>query len=226
LTDRPPKERLILNFHGVGPVPDRIGSEERKYWCDENRFKSIIDSISEVPQHVSVELTFDDGNMSDATIALPALHARGLNACFFICAGRIGRVGYLDGSAIAELISAKMEIGSHGWAHINWRRVDDKTLDAEIDGARKRIADVAGCVVDKVAIPFGSYDRRVLRRLQRSANEIRTVFTSDGGRVLHTGWILPRETYDTSWTDSTLAETAIRPLSIRRSIARFVKRLR
>jgi len=226
LGDAASKERLILIFHGLGPVPDQIGSAEREYWCDEDRFKSIIDATFMLPRHVSVEFHFDDGNISDVIIAMPVLRDRGLTACFFVCAGRIGRPGYLDSSAISELISAKMEIGSHGWGHINWRRADDKTLDTEIDGARKKIADVAGCVIDKVAIPFGHYDRRVLRRLQASANEIKTVFTSDGGRVQHTRWLLPREAYHTSWADSTVAELAIRPLSIRRFIARIVKRLR
>jgi peptidoglycan/xylan/chitin deacetylase (PgdA/CDA1 family) len=216
-----------VNFHGLGPVPDRIGSAEREFWCDDDdRFRSILDSIGTVPQHVSVELTFDDGNISDATIAMPALLERGITACFFVCAGRIGQPGYLDSSAMRDLISAKMEIGSHGWGHVNWRRADDKTLDIEIDEARKKIADVVGCVVDKAAIPFGYYDRRVLRRLRCSQNEIKTVFTSDGGRVQHTQWMLPRETYVTSWNESTLAELATRPLSIRRLVARAVKRLR
>jgi peptidoglycan/xylan/chitin deacetylase (PgdA/CDA1 family) len=221
-----PKERLILNLHGLGPVPDRIGSEERKYWCDEARFRSILDSVSTLPQHVSVEFTFDDGNISDATIAMPVLLDRGQTACFFVCAGRIGRPGYLNSSAMRDIISAEMEIGSHGWGHVDWRRADDKTLDTEIDEARKKIADVAGCVIDKVAIPFGSYDRRVLRRLRRSESEIKTVFTSDGGRVRRPGWMLAREPYDTSWDDSTLAELATRPLSIRKLIGRYVKRWR
>ena len=157
---------------------------------------------------------------------MPALRDRGRTACFFVCGERIGRPGYLDGSAMRDIISAKMEIGSHGWGHVDWRRVDDNTLDMEIDEARKKIADVAGCVIDEVAIPFGSYDRRVLRRLRRSESEIKTVFTSDGGRVRRPGWMLPREPYDTSWDDSTLAEQATRPLSIRRLIGRYVKRWR
>ena len=116
-------ERLILHFHGVGPVPDGIGSEERNYWCEEDRFKSILG--------------------------------------------------------------------------VDWRRVDDKMLDVEIDEAPKKIADALGCAIAKVSIPFGSYDRRVVRRLRRS--EAKTVFTSDGGRAPLTGWMLPRESFRTSW---------------------------
>jgi len=128
-----------------------------------------------------------------------------------------------------DIMSGGMEIGSHGWGHLDWRHVDDKVLDVEIDEARKKISDVVGCTIDKVAIPFGSYDRRVVRRLRRS--EIKTVFTSDGGRAQLTGWMLPREVFRTSWDDNrTLAEMATRPLSmkasIRRSIVGLIKRLR
>ena len=199
---------------------------ERAYWCEDRFFQSVLDSIVNVPQPVPIELTFDDGNISDAVVALPALALRGLTACFFVCVGRIGLQGYLDRSAMNELISAGMEIGSHGWDHVNWRRIDDKTLDIEIDDARKKLSDIIGRNVDKLAIPFGYYDRRVLRRLGRSKSEFKAVFTSDGGRAHLSGWLLPRESYMTSWTDDTLGYLTTCPLSIRRRIARLIKPLR
>ena len=131
-------ERLILHFHGVGPVPDGIGSEERNYWCEEDRFKSILDSVCTLSTEIPIEITFDNGNISDAVVALPALVDRGLTASFFVCAGRIGLSGYLDKSAMIDIISSNMDIGSHGWGHADWRRVDDKMLDVEIDEAPKR----------------------------------------------------------------------------------------
>ena len=221
-------ERLILHFHGVGPVPDGIGSEERNYWCEEDRFKSILDSVCTLSTEIPIEITFDDGNISDAVVALPALVDRGLTASFFVCAGRIGLTGYLDRSTMIDIISSNMDIGSHGWGHVDWRRVDDKMLDVEIDEAPKKIADTFGYAIAKVSIPFGSYDRRVVRRLRRS--EAKTVFTSDGGRAPLAGWMLPRESFRTSWDNGTLAEIATRPLSmkasIRRSVVSLIKRLR
>jgi len=221
-------ERLILHFHGVGPVPDGIDSEERNYWCEEDRFKSILDSVCTLSTEIPIEITFDDGNISDAIVALPALVDRGLTASFFVCAGRVGLSGYLDRSAMIDIISSNMDIGSHGWGHVDWRRVNDKMLDVEIDDAPKKIADAIGRAIAKVSIPFGSYDRRVVRRLQRS--EAKAVFTSDGGRAPLTGWMLPREAFRTSWDNATLAEIATRPLSmkasIRRSVISLIKRLR
>ena len=83
-------------------------------------------------QSTGLFITFDDGNQSDAKIALPALVKRGLRASFFICAGRIGRPGYLDRVAIRDLLDAGMEVGSHGMRHLDWRKIDDTTLNVEI----------------------------------------------------------------------------------------------
>lgn len=229
-TDVSPKDRLILHFHGLGLAPPWIGSEERDFWCEKDRFASILDNICALSHVARIEITFDDGNISDANIAVPALVDRGLTAAFFVCAGRIGFPGYLDTPAIKDMISAGMEVASHGWSHVDWRRVDDKTLDVEVDDARQKIAEIVGYAIDKVSIPFGSYDRRILSRLKRS--NIRTVFTSDGGRAPLNGWILPREVFKASWDDDkqTLVDLATAPFSLRAKLSRLIimqiKRLR
>jgi peptidoglycan/xylan/chitin deacetylase (PgdA/CDA1 family) len=56
-----------------------------------------------------------------------------------------------------------MEIGSHGMHHSDWRKLQSTMLHVEVDACRRRIEDVCGKVVTKVAIPFGSYDRHVLK---------------------------------------------------------------
>ena len=204
-TERNLADRLILNLHGVGPLPDWVGPAEGYYWCKGNCFQTLLDDVGTLSQRMLIELTFDDGNLSDATVALPALVERGLSASFFVCAGQIGQPGYLDRIAMRNLVSAGMVIGSHGWGHVDWRRVDDRALNVEIDDARKKIADIVGCDIETAAIPFGSYDRRVLRRLRRSA-EIKTVYTSDKGYAPMSGWMLAREPYDASWNRNTLRQ--------------------
>jgi peptidoglycan/xylan/chitin deacetylase (PgdA/CDA1 family) len=224
-----PGYRIILDFHGLSYPPDWVDQAEREYWCEEDYFKSILDQVQTLSQIIPIQLTFDDGNLSDATIALPALADRGLTASFFVCAGRIGLLGYLDKVAMRDLVAAGMGIGSHGWAHLNWRFVDDETLDVEIDGASMKIADVIGRAVDEVSIPFGSYDSRVLHRLRRSG--MKAVFTSDGGPAPLSGWLLPREVFKkTSWDIAILDELANGRTSlgsiIRRAVVRFIKRHR
>jgi peptidoglycan/xylan/chitin deacetylase (PgdA/CDA1 family) len=229
ITVAKPGYRIILDFHGLGHAPDWVDQAEREYWCEEEYFKAILGQVQTLLPIVPIQLTFDDGNLSDAAIALPALADQGLTASFFVCAGRIGLPGYLDKIAMRDLVAAGMGIGSHGWAHLDWRYANDETLDMEIDGAPMKIADVIGCVVDQVSIPFGSYDSRVLRRLRRSG--MKAVFTSDGGPAPLTGWMLPREVFKKkAWEVTTLDElahgrTSLRAL-IRRAIVRFIKRHR
>ena len=224
------REQLVLAFHGLGPAPDSIGDNERRYWCKTDQFRSLLDQIGSESQSakIPIAITFDDGNMSDISIGMPALLERGLLATFFVCAGRIGQPGYLDAAAIRDLRDAGMRIGSHGWAHINWRTADDRTLDREVDQAREAIAEIVGRTVDEVAIPFGLYDRRVLRKL--SSSGWKTVFTSDGGRAPLNEWMIPRETYDVTWDQETLEQSAKRRLPLierlRRVAIRTVKRLR
>ena len=224
------KERLVLNFHGIGAAPAGVPTDEVAYWCPEDRFLSLLDEVRPLSASTGLPLaiTFDDGNLSDATIALPALAARGLKASFFVCAGRIGQPGYLDRPALRDLLSAGMAIGSHGWHHVDWRRADEPTLERETKGALDEIAAVIGQVVDEVGVPFGSYDRRVLARLRSSG--VRTVYTSDGGRAPLSAWLVPRLSYATNWTDSTLREVASRPDSsvngVKRKVILAMKRLR
>jgi peptidoglycan/xylan/chitin deacetylase (PgdA/CDA1 family) len=151
-----------------------------------------------------VLVTFDDGNASDLEIALPALLARGMTASFFVCAGRVGAPGYLDASAIRQLLSAGMRIGSHGMNHVDWRRIDNSGLQVEVADARHRLEDVCGARIDEVSIPFGAYDRRVLAKLR--SEDYRHVYTSGGGTARHDAWLKPRNTLDRSWQETNVLE--------------------
>lgn len=189
---------IILNFHGIGVPSPPADSAERIFWWDEASFVSALNDLPAVSRNgLSVRITFDDGNMSDVAIALPALAKRGLTAWFFVCAGRIGMPGYLDNTAIRDLLSAGMSVGSHGMHHRDWRKLNDEELEAEIAGARRRLQDVCGRGIDEVSVPFGSYDRRVLAKLRMEG--VRRVFTSDGGTSRRGDWLVPRNTLDRTW---------------------------
>lgn len=202
-------QRLVLDIHGIGAMPSWVEPDEAFYWCDApSTFEAILDAIpaASAAAGIPIELTFDDGNQSDATIATPALVKRNLTGAFFVCAGRIGEAGYLDRSAMLEMIDAGMTIGSHGWSHVDWRSVDALTLEKEVHDARRKIEDVIGRTVDSVAIPFGSYDRRVMKELV----SIKTIYTSDKGLASKSNRIVPRESYRKDWSSSAVFDLATR----------------
>jgi peptidoglycan/xylan/chitin deacetylase (PgdA/CDA1 family) len=185
---------LILNFHGVGEAPAGTPSSELSYWWKEAPFLEALDRIATAKASlaVPVSITFDDGNASDAKIALPALVKRGLRASFFVCAGRVGARDYLDASAIRDLLSAGMIVGSHGMHHTDWTNLDISELNDEITSARNLLQQMCGREIVDVAIPFGRYNRAVLKRLR--SETFQRIYTSDGGLASPKAWLQPRNT--------------------------------
>lgn len=184
----------IFNFHGIGPIPDDVEVEERPYWMSREEFCRHLDIIN---QHRSefgrdVQITFDDGNISDIETALPELLNRDLGASFFILTGRIGDRNYLDGLAINALLESGMIVGTHGQDHIDWRQADDTDLRTEVCDSMSLLADITGHAIKSAAIPFGAYSRRVLALLRRSG--LSKVFTSDSQTARHGRWLQPRFT--------------------------------
>ena len=92
------RRELILNFHGLGTPHSGVGADEEPFWLPRRTFVAMIDRIAFMGEDAGAptSITFDDGNASDATIALPELVKRGLTATFFVCADRIGMPHYLD----------------------------------------------------------------------------------------------------------------------------------
>jgi peptidoglycan/xylan/chitin deacetylase (PgdA/CDA1 family) len=179
--------RFILNFHGIGAPGRTVPSDELPYWISAGMFEDILDLVQGRPD---VDLTFDDGNASDLSIGLPALHDRGLHAAFYPIADRIGRPGSSSAAGLRELVAAGMTIGSHGMRHRSWRGLDDAALREELVDAREIIAAAAGVRVTTAACPFGSYGRRATNRLRRL--NYTTVFTSDAAAARSSAWLQPR----------------------------------
>jgi peptidoglycan/xylan/chitin deacetylase (PgdA/CDA1 family) len=194
-------QELILNLHGIGTPHNHIAPGESLFWITRESFVTLLDHIvaaRTIPMPIII--TFDDGNMSDAVTALPELAKRGLNAAFFVCARRIGAPHYLDRNALADLLAAGMEIGTHGMDHRDWRKLGEAALNAELGEARRRIEDICGTAVAKAAIPFGSYNRHVLKRLRRERFEC--VYTSDRGLARSKAWLKPRNTIVGTWLEA------------------------
>ena len=221
---------LVLSLHGVGEPHQWVDGEELPYWISLRSFTRLLDETLELPNasELRIIFTFDDGNASDALVALPELSKRGLRASFFVCAGRIGKEHYLDDSMIKDLLDGGMSIGTHGMHHRNWRILDAMALEEEIADARRRLEDIIQRPVTTVAIPFGSYDRRVLNRLMRDSWEC--VYTSDRGKARSSAKIKPRETVDATMEDQNVLGllSATSPLHIRmkRELICLYKRLR
>lgn len=220
-------DRLVINFHGIGE-PHDVPDDEVQYWCPATLWPAFADAMANVRDRggVQLEVTFDDGNLSDIEHALPVLAERGLTAVFHVCAGRIGQPHYLEAGQLRSLRAAGMEIGSHGWNHVDLRRVSDAELVREAELSRARIGEESGGEVTQFAIPFGSYDRRVLGALRG----YESVYTSDRSRASRAGWLVPRFSYVRGWQPQDLILLASGRSSLaerlRRRAAMLAKALR
>lgn len=191
---------------------------------DANRFQRILDEIATWP---STQISFDDGNASDAEIGLPALVQRGLSAHFFPIAGRLDMRGSLGPDEVRDLATHGMAVGTHGMSHRSWRHMDQATRAVELVDARRRLEEAAGCAVTEAACPMGQYDRRVLSDLRRLG--YRRVYTSDRRRAQRGSWLQSRFSVRCHDTPESLRATVLNKPSlawVRLDIAGLIKRLR
>ncbi|MGL4290793.1 MAG: polysaccharide deacetylase family protein [Phreatobacter sp.] len=193
-------DRIVLTFHGLGQPATAIDQAERPYWVESSVFSETLALARAEPR---IEITFDDGNASDMSLALPLLAASGLSATFFVLAGRLDQPGSLTRRDITELAGHGMIIGSHGEHHVDWTKASDATMRRELHDARARIEDVTGRAVDSLSVPFGAFDRRVLRLVAEAG--YRRVHTSSGGLAARAAWLVPR----TSLRSDTPAQAVI-----------------
>lgn len=180
-------DRIVLTFHGLGQPAAAIDPAERPYWVEQGVFSDVVALARAEPR---VEITFDDGNASDMSLAFPLLAAAGLRATFFVLSGRLDQPGSLTRRDVAELVRNGMTVGSHGEHHLDWTKAPDATMRRELHDARARIEDVAGRAVDSLSVPFGAFDRRVLRLIAEAG--YRRVHTSSGGLAAQGAWLVPR----------------------------------
>lgn len=220
-----PDSVVNLTVHGIGPARHEFAPGEDRTWIGVGQFERLLDAAV---GRSDVRITFDDGNASDVDIALPRLLERGLAAQFFVLVGLLNRPGRLDTDGVRELQRAGMAVGSHGWAHRDWRRLDAAQADEEIARANDVLGDLVGQPVTRVAIPYGSYDGRVLRRLRDA--RVTRAYTSDGGRARPGSWLQARSSVrrdlDTAWISSVLDATPSLRIRARQVAARAVKRIR
>jgi len=195
----------VINLHGVGTPHDGVPDSEAPYWLPKERFIAVLDRICDLrDQGHDIRLTFDDGNLSDLEIAAPEIAARGFSAEFFVLTGRLDHPRYLAPNQLHEMSRLGMAIGLHGHGHVDWRRVGDEEMQRETVASRRVLEDIMGRPITRVAIPFGSYNRGVIARLEVANFE--AIYTSDGGSALDQERIKARSTLRSDMSDARIEQ--------------------
>lgn len=207
-----------LNFHGIGTPALSVDPAERPYWIDIDLFTDVIEHFPVWSRQRPLYITFDDGNLSDMEIAAPALAARGLAARFFVLTGRLETPGYLSAKDVVELHKMGFVIGSHGHDHVDWLAQSSRGLDQELRHSRALLSDILNLPITEAAIPFGNYNRAVLRALKVAGYT--AAWTSDGGGLNPNAFLRSR----TSIKGDMTIETVRRILLPRANPAREFRR--
>ncbi len=115
-----------------------------------------------------VVISFDDGDVSNYSVALPLLKERGFAAEFFVTADFIDQPGMLTATDTRALADAGMGVQSHGCTHRYLEDLDDAALASELRDSKRRLERVTGRDVDALALPGGrggERERRLAREL-------------------------------------------------------------
>ncbi len=155
-------KKYTLNFHS-------IFNDEISYHHDPI-YSLHQDKLEELLKHIKVNsrninLSFDDGHLSDYHLVLPILKQLELPAIFFV-------IGKSIQDDLAKRTQTKLIyeqgflIGSHGFNHVDLRKLDDKTLDYELKFSKELIEEIIQAKIDSFSLPMGLYDRRVIEKIK------------------------------------------------------------
>lgn len=135
-------------------------------------------------------LTFDDGHLSNYSLALPLLLEHGASADFFVNPARVGTPGFAGWVQLREMANLGMSIQSHGWDHRYFTALTPAELREDLHRSRLSIEDAIGQPVRLLAPPGG----RMPADLPAAAAEAgyTHVLSSQPGFLSGKGALLPR----------------------------------
>ena len=159
----------VLMYHGIHADPLQPGVFDPVYsvhpgdfarqldWLVANGYRSVrlgADAAAAAGER-RVVISFDDGDVSNAEVALPLLAERGMVAEFFVTSGFVGTPGRLSAAQVRALSAAGMGVQSHGATHRYLEDLDARALEAELAGSRHELERLAGAPVTALALPGG-----------------------------------------------------------------------
>ncbi|WP_438727179.1 polysaccharide deacetylase family protein [Parasphingorhabdus sp. DH2-15] len=211
---------FIINFHGIGAPVRAFEYGEEPYWISRDFFTDILDMLQRQPRPFAI--SFDDGNNSDYAIAVPELQQRRLKADFFVLAGKLNQPGYLTSDQVRIIDNDDLfTIGSHGLHHQPWPDLDKDEMQREITASRAILSDLCNRPIVDAGLPFGRYNRNVMRSLQNAG--YKRIYSSDGGQRVITTNPIPRFSVRNDTALSDLADTLNNSAHISQRIRNEVK---
>jgi len=112
-----------------------------------------------------IVVSFDDGYLSDYTVAMPTLRRHGWPGVLSLIVDNV-RPGDLTALQVRRLIAAGWEIDSHTITHADVTTLDQAGLQREIGQARTDLQRMFHQPVDFFCYPAGQYDAAAIAEVQ------------------------------------------------------------
>jgi peptidoglycan/xylan/chitin deacetylase (PgdA/CDA1 family) len=122
--------------------------------------KAIREGTNLPPRPIII--TFDDGDISVYTTALPVMQAYGYTGVAYIVGNYMGTDGYMSAEQVKELAAAGWEIGSHSRSHRDLTQLEPAVQREEIVQARVNLEEQLGLPVNTFSYPFGIINNAVV----------------------------------------------------------------
>lgn len=170
----------VLMYHGLHVDASVAGRFDAVYsvapsafasqldWLCDNGYRSVRLDAVQPGVTKQVVISFDDGDVSNLTVALPLLAERGMAAECFVTSDFIGEPGMLTMQDVRALADAGIGVQSHGRSHRFLEDLDDDSMFAELRDSKQRLEAASGQPVTAIAFPGGrggSRERDVALRL-------------------------------------------------------------
>lgn len=152
-----------------GTVVSANNFEQQIKYLHDNGYKTIsLDQYLSIRRQdlslprKTIILTFDDGHISNYTLAFPILKQYGYTACFFVVTKNINTKFHLSRKQIIEMHRSGMEFGSHGTSHAFLPLLSRSELIDELQESKQILENILKTEIYYLAYPGGHYNNHVL----------------------------------------------------------------
>ena len=172
------RESAVLMYHAVPGRDQGPGTYDPTYAVPQSAFVDQLDAFTRARLRClavknllaeksdggasAVCLTFDDGHISNFSVAFPALLEHSATADFFVNPATVGSPGMVTWAHLRQMHERGMSIQSHGHSHRYFSDLASVDLKYELGHSRQVIEDKLGAPVTLLAPPGGRFNAQVL----------------------------------------------------------------
>jgi len=114
-----------------------------------------------------IMLTYDDTDLDQYEIAIPAMKKYGYKGVFFIMTVSLGKPHYMSKEQVKEISDEGNVIGSHTWDHHNVKKYKGNDWVIQIEKPTKQLETITGRYMRYFAYPFGLWNKEAIPELKK-----------------------------------------------------------